>query len=438
MLQVDTLISAPYIIPVIPKGKILHEHSIVVSKNLITDILPTSKAKKKYSCINSFDSKDHVVIPGLINAHTHAAMSLLRGFASDMPLEKWLNEHIWPAEKKWVSEEFVRDGVELAIGEMLRSGVTCFNDMYFFPEVTAHVASKIGIRACVGMIVMEFPSSYAKNSDEYIAKGLNMYDEYKNQGLITPIFAPHAPYTVSDTSLEKITSIAQELELPIHIHLHETENEIKESLEKYSCRPFERLTRIGLVSPQLICVHMTQLTQQEIEEVAEKKVKIIHCPESNMKLASGICPVADLAAKKVNIALGTDSPASNDDHDMLSEMKTAALLSKISSKNPEAATSTEVIEMATINGAKALGLEKAIGSIEINKSADFAAIKLSEIETLPCYDIASQIVHSATRSQVTDVWIAGEKMLSDRKLLHLDELSLKEIAQKWKKKIKKD
>ncbi|MDP3482317.1 MAG: TRZ/ATZ family hydrolase, partial [Sulfuricella sp.] len=325
---VDTLIDARWIIPVEPARQTLSRHSIAITDGVIRDILPTGEAHAKYSAKQHFRLDDHVLIPGLINLHTHAAMSLLRGLADDLPLMDWLNNHIWPAETKFVSPEFVRDGTLLACAEMLRGGVTCFNDMYFFPAAAAQAALSAGMRAAIGIIVVDFPTAYAADADDYLSKGLAVRDEFRGEPLLSFTLAPHAPYTVSDKTFAKVLTYAEQLDLPIHIHLHETHDEIEESLKQYGVRPIERLHRLGLLGPNLIAVHMVQTNTEEIRLLAEHGCHVAHCPSSNLKLASGIGPVMEKLEHDINVGLGTDGAASNNRLDMFAEMRLAALLAK--------------------------------------------------------------------------------------------------------------
>ncbi len=431
MQTIDTLIHARWIIPIEPTNTVYEHHSLAICDGKILDLLPTEKAKQNYHSENIVELKTHALLAGFVNAHTHAAMTLMRGIADDLPLMDWLQNHIWPLEQKWMDEEFVSDGTQLAIAEMLRGGTTCFNDMYFFPEVTAKQAIKQGIRASLGLIVIDFPSVWAQNSDEYIEKGVALHHELFAAELITTSFAPHAPYTVSDEPLQRINELAQGFNLPVHIHLHETAHEIESALEQHGNRPLQRLHNLGLVNDSLIAVHATQLNDDEIELLAQVGASIVHCPESNLKLASGFCPVAQCLAAGVNVALGTDGAASNNDLDMLSEMQTAALLGKAVAKDASAIPAMTALRMATINGAKALGLENVIGSLEIGKAADIIAIDLSEWETQPLYCPISQIVYAASRNQVTDVWVAGKQLLKSRELTAFDITELKNIVQKW-------
>ena len=436
MQTIDTLINARWVIPVEPDGKTLDHHSIAVHGGKIIEVLPTANAAKKYRATETIDLPHHALIPGLVNAHTHAAMSLFRGLADDLPLMDWLNHHIWPAEAKWVSPDFVRDGTELAIAEMLKSGTTCFSDMYFFPDVTARVCHDAGMRACIGLIMIDFPSAWAQNSDEYLHKGLKLHDELRNSELVSTAFAPHAPYTVSDAPFEKIRMYADELDIPIHMHVHETAHEVDAGMKQYGMRPLARLVNLGILGPRLIAVHMTQLLPAEIELLAQANVSVVHCPESNLKLASGFCPVQTLLKAKVNVALGTDGAASNNNLDMLEEMRIAALLAKGASQDATAVPAHTALRMATLNGAKALGIEARTGSLTAGKAADIAAIDLSAISSQPVYDPVSQIVYTATRDQVSDVWVNGRHLLAKHQLTSLDEAALRDKAAVWRDKIK--
>ncbi len=435
MRTIQTLLSAHYIVTVDNNNTVLENHSVAIDNGRIVDIVPTENATQLFNANSHIEYERHILMPGLVNAHTHAAMSLLRGVASDIPLMEWLQNHVWPIEQKWVDEHFVHDGSELAIAEMLRGGTTCFSDMYFFPEVTARVASSIGMRAVIGMIALEFPTAYASGPDEYLSKGLALFDEYKTDPLIRNVFAPHAPYTVSDSTFSKINSYANELDLPIHMHIHETQSEIDNSLKEFGVRPFERLDKLGLVNPNLLAVHMTQLNEQEIERIAEASVNVIHCPESNLKLASGFCPVQSLLDHNIRVIIGTDSCASNDDLDMFSELRSAALLAKGVSQQATAFPAQQAVRASTINAAMALGLEDEIGSLEKDKSADIIAISCDNIEGHPLYDIYSHLVYSTERSRVSDVFISGRQLLRDRTLTTISEDEILAKTENWAEKI---
>ena len=398
MQSIDTLINAKWIIPVDDEESVLDYHSLVIDQGKIIDILPSSEAKSQYQAINTVDLLNHALTPGFINSHTHAAMNLMRGFADDLALMDWLQNHIWPAEAKWVSSEYVYDGTQLAIAESLRAGVTCFNDMYFFPDEAAKAVDEAGFRATVGLIVIDFPTVWAANADQYLEKGLAVHDAYKSHSRINTAFARHAPYTVSDEPLTKIATYAEQLDIPIHMHVHETAFEVSQAVENSGKRPLQRLNELGLLSPRMMAVHMTQLTDAEIQHCAENGVHVVHCPDSNMKLASGNCPVHALQQAGVNVCIGTDSASSNNNLDMLGETRSAALLAKVVSGDATAVSAYTALKMATLNGAKALGIDQITGSLAKGKAADITAIDLSEIETQPLFNPVSQIVYSACRT----------------------------------------
>jgi 5-methylthioadenosine/S-adenosylhomocysteine deaminase len=435
MEKIDTLIKARWVAPVLPDGGVLEHHAAAIRQGRIIDVLPSARAEERYDAAEVVERSRHLLIPGFVNAHTHASMALMRGLADDLPLMEWLQAHIWPAERRWMSAEFVEHGAELAIAEMLRGGTTTFNDMYFFPEVVARVSARAGMRACVGMILIKFPTVWAGDSAEYLRKGLALRDEYKGHPLISTAFAPHAPYTVDDEYLEKIRRLADELEAPVHTHVHETAGEVMGSVVDCGDRPLQRLDRLGLVSPMLMAVHMTQLEDTEIDRLAETGAHVVHCPESNLKLASGFCPVAKLLAAGVNVCLGTDGAASNNDLDMLGEMRTAALLAKGVAGRADAVTAEQVLAMATINGARALGLADDIGSIEAGKWADLCCVDLERPPTWPVYQPVAQLVYAAGRDQVSDVWVAGRRMVAEGRLARMDEAAILQRAGAWRDRI---
>ena len=433
--QVDLLIHAEWIIPVVPENQVLTHHSLAVRGGRIEQILPRSQAESELQAAQTIDLPGQALIPGLINAHTHASMSLLRGLADDLPLMTWLNEHIWPAEAQWVNEEFIHDGTRLAIAEMLLGGTTCFNDMYFFPDITGRAADHAGIRAVLGLIAIDFPSAWAGDGDEYIHKGLEVHDQFRNNARIHSAFAPHAPYSVGDPALKRIAILADELEIPIHMHLHETHDEILQGQQQHGNRPMQRLNELGLLSPALAAVHMTHLEPQEIELFASSGAHVVHCPESNLKLASGFCPVAEMIKADINVALGTDGAASNNDLDMFSEMRTAALLAKGVAVDASAVPAAKALSMATINGAKALGLHEITGSLEIGKSADMISVDLARLASQPVYHPISQLVYATGRDQVCHVWVAGQQLVNNHTLTTLNQPQLIEQASSWAERI---
>ena len=434
MQKIDTLILAAHVAPVIPRA-VLDDHAVAVHEGRILALLPRDQAFARFEARRVVELDRHLLVPGFVNMHCHAAMSLMRGLADDLPLMTWLQQHIWPAEVKHVQDEFVHDGSLLAFAEMLRGGTTLVNDMYFYPGATARAALRAGIRASLGIIAIEFPSAYAPDAQGYLQKGLATRDAYRGEALLTFTLAPHAPYTVSDNTLRHIAVLAEELDLPIHTHVHETREEILTSVEHHGMRPLERLKKLGIVGPRLIAVHSVHLEEGEMDVMAREGVTVAHCPSSNMKLASGIAPVAALRSRGVRVALGTDGAASNNRLDMMTEMRTAALLAKVASGDARVANAFETLEMATIEGARALGLEGEVGSIEPGKSADLTAVELSSFETLPSYRPASQLVYAAGRENVSHVWVAGEPKLEERRLTGIDEQELLAKARWWQERL---
>jgi len=435
MEQVDTLINGRWVIPVEPDDSVLPRYSVAVRDGRIAAVLPTDRAAQTFRAEQVIELDRHAVIPGLVNSHTHAAMSLMRGLADDLPLMRWLTEHIWPAEQTHVGADFVHAGTALAVAEMLLGGTTCFSDMYFFPEAAARVARSAGIRAVVGMIMIDFPSAYAQGPEEYLDKGLALHDSLKHDPLVATAFAPHAPYTVSGPFLERVRTYADELDLPVHIHLHETAQEVRDSVEQTGRRPLARLDHMGLLSPNLIAVHMTQLEDDEIERFAAAGGNIVHCPESNLKLASGFCRAQDLLDAGINLALGTDGAASNNDLDMFGEMRTAALLAKGVAGDAAALPAYTALRMATLNGARALGLADVTGSLTPGKYADLVAVDLAGAGSQPLYNPISQLVYAAGRSQVSDVWVAGRQVVRQHALTTLNSDEVLNAAAEWHDKI---
>ena len=411
MHPADFIITARWIVPVEPAGVVLEDHAVVIRDGLILAILPRATALQAYPAASRIDRPTHVLLPGLVNAHTHAAMTLFRGLADDLPLELWLSQHIWPGEARWVTSDFVRDGTELALLEMLQGGTTTCGDMYFYPDAAARAVADSGMRATVGMIVLEHPTVWARSPDEYLSKGLAVRDQFQGHPRVSMVFAPHAPYTVTNNTFEQVRMLADELETPIHMHVHETASETVASMEQFGCRPLERLDTLGIVTPLLSAVHMTQLESDEIELLAARGASVVHCPESNLKLASGLCPVALLTAAGVNVALGTDGAASNNDLDMFGEMRIAALLAKGFAQQADVMPASAVLQMATLNGARALGLGDRVGSLLPGKEADMICVDLARAASQPVYSPVSQLVYTASRDQVTDAWVAGQHLL---------------------------
>ena len=425
------LIEATWIVPVVPEGCVLEDHAVVLDQGRIAALLPSAQARAAYPDASVTTLPSHVLMPGLVNAHTHAAMTLLRGLADDLPLMQWLQQHIWPAEARHVSPDFVRDGTLLAVAESLQGGVTCLNDMYFHPEAAAQAALQGGIRMALGILVMQFPTGYASDAQDYLSKGLAVRDTLRHEPRLSFCMAPHAPYTVSDASFQTVAMLAEQLDLPIHLHLHETEDEIRQSMAEHGVRPIQRLERLGVLGPRLLAVHAVHLLDHEVALLASHGCHVVHCPGSNLKLASGIAPVAQCLEAGVGVALGTDGAASNNRLDLFEEMRLAALLAKAASGRADTLPAHQALRLATLEGARALGLESRIGSLEPGKQADLVAVNLSSPDLSPCYDPVSHLVYAASRRDVSHVWVDGERLLSEGELVRFDLDALRSRVAAW-------
>jgi len=447
-IHADQILHGRWVIPLAPEEEeeVLEFHSVVISNGKILDILPTDEVQARYvsDVVEDF-SHGHVLMPGLINAHTHLGMTLLRGYSDDKSLLDWLQKDIWPAEGKFVSHEFVRAGTMLAIAEMIRSGTTCFNDMYFHPEATAEIALESGMRGVIGFPVFDVPSESA--AMDHIETGRKAMERFRGKtNLLEFAICPHAPYTVGDNTLEKCREFAEIYNIRIHTHLHEQEHEVSDSIAgnraSSSCHrsetlmaPVENFHRLKLTGGKLIAVHMTCLSDEQIKLVKETGTNVVHCPSSNLKLASGFARVSDLLRAGVNVGLGTDSTASNNALDMFAEIKLAAILAKAVAKDSTALPAWEALRMATMNNARMLGLEKKIGSLEPGKDADIIAVKMTAVEHLPVYSVISHLVYSTTRDKVSDVWIQGRRMLRHYKLTTIDKTLVTKLALEWQQRI---
>ena len=434
-IKIDLLINSRWIIPVVPENRVFENCALAIDQQKIVGIYPQAEAQSKFDPLAVVDLDDHILMPGLVNAHGHAAMSLLRGYADDLPLQPWLEEHIWPVEARVLSAEFVADGTNLAMAEMIKTGTTCFADMYFFADTVAEQVQRSGMRSQIGFTVFDFPTAGGKDPDDYIHKGLQLRDIYKGDGLIKIACAPHAPYTVGDETMRRIATYANELDMPVHIHCHETAQEVDDSLKLYGCRPLQRLDDLGVLLPQTQLVHMTQIDDSDIRLIQDNNCHVVHCPESNLKLASGFCPVGKLIDAGINVAIGTDGAASNNDLDLFGELKTAALLAKAVADDASVLDAHAALRMATISGAKALGWDDQIGSLEAGKSANMIAVEISSLSQKPLYNPASQLVYSNAGSQVTHSWVAGKALLRERNLVTLDEDNLIRRADAWRNQI---
>ena len=433
-VALDLLLLPTWLVPVEPAGVVLKEHALGIRDGRIVFIGPRAAALK-LDAREIRELPDMLLCPGLINAHGHAAMTLFRGLADDLPLMAWLERHIWPAEAKWVDETFVRDGTDLAIAEQIKGGITCFSDMYFFPKVASECIHDSGIRGQIAIPILDFPIPGASTADDAIRQGVELFNDLKHHERIKITFGPHAPYTVGDENLEKIRVIAEELDASIHMHVHETAFEVQQSVEQCGERPLTRLGRLGLLGPRFQAVHMTQISDEDLVLLVESNTSVIHCPESNLKLASGFCPVERLWQAGVNVAIGTDGAASNNDLDLLGETRTAALLAKAVAGSATALDAHRALRMATLNGARALGIETDVGSLEVGKAADMVAFDLSGLAQQPVYDPVSQLIYATGRDCVKHLWVAGKQLLDDRRLTRLDEGQLCATAKAWGQRI---
>ena len=431
--QADCILQARWIAPVEGSAELLAHHALVIKEGRIADLLPADQVEGRWQAPEHHDLSSHLLIPGLVNAHTHSAMNLFRGLADDLPLAEWLEEHVWPAEGKWVSEEFVTDGARLAVAEMIRGGTTCFSDMYFYPDSIARAATEAGIRAAIFSPVLDFPTPMGQGPDDYLHVATRFIDDWRNHPLITPGFGPHSPYAVSDEPLARIRTLSDEMDVPVMIHLHETAGEVQPDANGE--RPLARLHRLGLLSPRLLAAHMVHLDEEEVRLTAQTGTHVAHCPESNLKLASGFCRVTTLREAGINVALGTDGAASNNDLDMIGEMRTAALLGKAVSGDAAALPAHEILAMATLNGARSLGLDQQTGSLVAGKNADIVAVDMAELEARPLYDPVAQLVYSCTRNQVSHVWVNGRCLMAGREMRTLNLERLLRVADNWQQQL---
>ncbi|WP_372592263.1 TRZ/ATZ family hydrolase [Guyparkeria sp.] len=425
------ILAPRWLIPIAPQDLVLEDHAVVIRDGEIDAILPRDEARARFETAEWTDLPEHALIPGLVNGHTHAAMTLMRGIAGDLPLMTWLEDHIWPVEGQMLGMDFVRDGTMLAALEMLRGGTTCMADMYFFPEAAIEATLEAGLRGVFGIVVIDAPNPWAASPNEALSKGIDLIDQWRDHPHVEFALAPHAPYTVGDAALKRVRTLSDQLDLPVHMHVHETAHEVEQAIAASGERPLARLDRLGLVNEHLVAVHMTQLEETEIRQIARAGTHVLHSPQSNLKLASGFCPVARLLDAGVNVGLGTDGAASNNDLDMFDEMRTAALIAKPLAEDASVVSAHEALHMATLGSARAFGLDDRIGSIEPGKRADLVAVNLDEPETQPVYDPVTTLVYSTSRRQVSHVWVDGKPLLSGGRLRHLDTRAIIERARTW-------
>ena len=434
MTSVDLIIEPEWIIPIVPDGAVYRDCALVIDNQRIKDILPVAESQAQYQANETIQLPGQALLPGLVNAHGHAAMTLFRGYADDHNLNTWLEEHIWPAETQWVDATFVRDGARHACAEMILSGTTCFSDMYFFSEVTAEVANQAGLRAQIAFPVMEFPSPWGQGPDEYLRKGIELIDQYRGHSRISVAFGPHAPYTVSDDTFTRVRTLSDETDTHIQVHLHETAYEVETSLQQYGMRPIERLDSLGVLGPRTQAVHMTQLTYEDITACERTNTRIVHCPKSNLKLASGLSPTAELRARGLRVGLGSDSAASNNSLNLFDEMRFASLLAKLQAQDATALSASESLYLATLGGAEVLGIDHEVGSLEPGKSADVISVRLDSIDATPLYNPISQLVY-ATHQGVENLWVQGKSLLRDRALQTVNHSEITARSAEWASKI---
>lgn len=438
MEPVDTLVCARWVLPIEPDGAALADHAVAIRAGRIVGVLPTAVAQARFAAAETIERPHHALLPGLVNAHTHAAMSLLRGRAENRPLAQWTQEVLAPVERRWVDPEYVHDGTELAIAEMVRAGVTCFGDMQLWPDVVARTAADVHVRVSVGLVVEQAPSRWAAGADECIQKGMALRDDYRGDPLIATHFALEPTPVFDDATLLRVRRLADELEIPMALPVHESSAEVEASLERHGARPLDRLARLGLASPLLVAVHATQLIETDIDLLAKAGAAAVHCPEANLKLGSGVCPVTELLGRGVRVALGTDGPASNNDLDVLSEMRTAGLLASGVSARPGALVATDLLRMATLEGARVLGLGDVTGSLLPGKWADLCCVDLRAVGSWPVHDVTAALVYACSSRQVTDTWVAGRRLLAEGSLQYIDEDAVLARAERWRERIEAD
>ena len=428
------VIEARWVLPIEP-WEVIDDGAVAIDDGEILAVGPAAEVAATFPQAERVRLPEHVLLPGLVNAHTHAAMTLLRGFADDVPLMTWLRDRIWPAEGRWVDPQFVADGTRLAAAEMLAGGVTCFSDMYFFPVEGIEAARAAGIRVLSGQVVVDATTNYASDAAEHVTKALAVIEEYRDVPGVHLALAPHAPYTVSDEVFTELAGYCEQFDLPLHTHVHETRAEVEQGVAQYGVRPLERLDRLGVVNSRLIAAHAVHLSDEEIALLAERDAAVVHCPASNLKLASGVARLTDWLGSGLRVGFGTDGVASNNRLDLLDDVRLASLLAKGISGDAAAVPARQALHTATLGGARTLGLGDSIGSLSTGKSADMIALDLSGFELAPLYDVASHLVYCAQRQHVTDVWVAGRRLKDSGHLVREDPQELAALARRWQQRI---
>lgn len=436
MIKADIIVKADFVIRMDSSLSVIENGAIAVQNSRIAAVGTEKEITKQYASDKVMGGNGKVAFPGLVNTHTHAAMVYFRGLSDDLPLKVWLEEHIWPAEGRWLSPEFVGDAAELACLEMLKAGITLYNDMYFFGDAIARATKKLGMRGVIGVGILDFPSSSARTSDEYFSNAENFIKAWGGDELIVPSIAPHATYTCAPDNMLRAKKIAEQYHIPLHVHLSETQWEVAEINNRYGKTPIALLDSIGFLDERVLAAHCVWPTDEEIEILAERKTGVAHCIESNLKLASGIAPVVKMLKAGVKVTFGTDGAASNNDLNILSEMSTAAKVHKAISRDTTALNAKQALLMATRWGAEALGLGTITGSLEEGKSADIVLADLQRPHLVPLYDIYSHIVYSMHASDIETVIVNGIAVVEQGRLMKADETEILAKASQWGRKIK--
>jgi 5-methylthioadenosine/S-adenosylhomocysteine deaminase len=432
---VDLIVRGGTVVTMDGTRRVIANGGVAIKGGRIVAVDSTAAIDRQFAAREIVNATGKVVIPGLINGHTHVPMVLFRGLADDLDLQEWLTKYIFPAEAKNVNEEFVRVGTRLGLAEMIRSGTTTYCDMYYFEDAIADETFKAGMRGVLGETVIDFPVADNKTNEQAMAYVEKFVSHWKGNALIVPAIAPHAPYTVSEDHLKAVRAFSDRTGAPIVTHISETKREVDDSIKAKGASPVDYLNRIGFLNNRVIAAHMVWPSEAELALLKKLGVGIVHNPQSNMKLASGVAPVPEMLKENMPVGLGTDGAASNNDLNMWEEMDTAAKLHKLISKDPKVLTAEEAFEMATLRGARALHLEKEIGSIEKGKRADLAIVDLDDLNQTPFYNIYSELVYATKASDVRTVIVEGRVIMRDRRLLTLNEETIKADARRFRERI---
>lgn len=431
----DIIVRGGKIVTMDATRRVIEDGALAIEGGRVVAVGTRAEVDAKYSAPDTIDATGKVVIPGLINTHTHVPMTLFRGIADDLDLQEWLTKYIFPAEAKNVTEEFVRTGTQLGLAEMIRGGTTTYCDMYYFEDAIAEETAKAGVRGLLGETVIRFPVADNKTPEEAIAYTDRFVKKWRGHALITPAIAPHAPYTLSEAQLKTVRAFSDRTGAPIVIHVAETRKEVEDIEKQYGERPVAYLASIGFLNNRVIAAHVVWANQEEISILKRLGVGVAHNPQSNMKLAAGVAPVPQMLLADVAVGLGTDGAASNNDLNMWEEMDTAAKLHKVTTGDPKVVSALQAFEMATIRGARALHLDNQIGSLEAGKRADLCIVDLDDLSQTPLYNIYSHLVYATKADDVRTVIIEGRVVMRDRRLLTLDENGIKMRARAFRERI---